>query len=287
MNSDNPQDDNKTIGGVTSSVVPPATQQLAKDDLAQAKDKAQQDLAAVKQTAQEELDAIKQRAAAEVRGLTDQAKEQIGAGVEHARSFATEQKDFAAGQLTGIASAINKVADELSNGDQAMVGRYARDLAGGIERFAGNVRDKSPDDLMNMAQQFGRSQPLAFLGVAALAGFMASRFALASSHRQSVSGSPTTGNGTSYGAGSYGSGTYRDSTGSSYGVGSTGTTGATGGSGYGTSSTGSGTGLGSSSYAGTSGTGGTSRGGSSVSPTGSGTATSSTYGTSSTGGNNG
>ena len=34
--------------------------------------------------------------------------------------------------------------------------------------------------MMGMAQSFGRQQPLAFLGAAALAGFMASRFAQAS-----------------------------------------------------------------------------------------------------------
>jgi hypothetical protein len=46
------------------------------------------------------------------------------------------------------------------------------------------IEDRDVDDLLGMTQDFGRRQPVAFLGAAALAGFVASRFALASAHRR-------------------------------------------------------------------------------------------------------
>jgi uncharacterized protein YjbJ (UPF0337 family) len=182
MSSDtSPEEDRGAVG---TSVIPPATQQKVSDDLS-----------SVKETAQHDLDAIKERAASDVRDLTGQAKEQIGAATDKAKSFANDQKDMAAGQLDGIANAISRVADELSadqNGN-ATVGRYAQDLASGIQRFAGTVRNKDTDDLVNMAQNFGRSQPLAFLGAAALAGFVASRFAMASAQRTAKTATPPSG----------------------------------------------------------------------------------------------
>ena len=171
--------------------------------------------------------------------IQDRAKHDLGSATETARrdhdatdkakTFASEQKDLAAGQISGVASAINKVADELDGGDQQMVARYARDLASGLSKFGGTVQNKNVDDLMGMAQNFGRSQPLAFLGAAALAGFVASRFALASAHRrdkaQSMNGQYSgnqsnnyTGNSTAYGAGSASGAGASSSTG--YGAGS-------------------------------------------------------------------
>jgi hypothetical protein len=172
---------------------------------------------------------VAQKAADEVASLKHQAGEQIHDATDKAKTFASEQKDLAAGQISGVASAINKVADELDGGDQQMVARYARDLASGLSKFGGTVQNKNVDDLMGMAQNFGRSQPLAFLGAAALAGFVASRFALASAHRrdkaQSMDGQYSgnqsnnyTGNSTAYGAGSASGAGASSSTG--YGAGS-------------------------------------------------------------------
>src|SRR5690606_7775106 len=69
---------------------------------------------------------------------------------------------------------------------QGMIASYARDAARGISGMSSAVRDRGVDDLMQNVQQFARTQPAAFLGVAALAGFAASRFAKASAHRASA-----------------------------------------------------------------------------------------------------
>lgn len=167
MNTDNTQ----TSTGLATSDV----EQRAKDDLN-----------AATETVRHDLDAVTQRAAEDAKALKEEAKVQIDAAAEKAKSFAGEHKDIAASQITGLAAAVSKVATELE-GDQATTARYARDLANGLDRFGKTVEGKSVDDLMGMAQQFGRSQPLAFLGAAALAGFVASRFAGATAHRAAQS----------------------------------------------------------------------------------------------------
>lgn len=155
------------------SVVPPKLQAQAN-----------QDLGALGETAQHDLDAVTQRAKDDARELGQHASEKIGEATDKAKSFASDQKSLAAGQINGVAAAITKVADELDGTEQQTVARYARDLAAGISSMGKTIEDRDVDDLMGMAQDFGRKQPVAFLGAAALAGFVASRFALASSHRR-------------------------------------------------------------------------------------------------------
>lgn len=135
-------------------------------------------------TAKHDLQNLSEQAAADVRDLKDQADQQLAAATDKAKSFAGEQKHLLANQVNGVAEAISKVAGELEQSDQQAIARYARDLAGGLSKFGGNVEGKDVDELMGMAQSFGRQQPLAFLGAAALAGFVASRFAQATAHRQ-------------------------------------------------------------------------------------------------------
>jgi len=183
------QDTDDSIGmnrsGLAASGLVPEVQQ-----------KAQADLGAVKETLQDNLDSVRQHAVEDVKTLKDEATSQLGAATDKAKGFASEQKDMAATQLSGIAAAITKVADELAQTDQGAVAGYARDLAGGVGKFADTVQTKNVDDLMGMAQDFGRKQPVAFLGAAALAGFVASRFALASAHRRdTATTTPTTSGG--------------------------------------------------------------------------------------------
>jgi hypothetical protein len=149
------------------------------------------DASHVAEKAQHELDAVKQRAAEDVRELGHEAKARVGEATDKAKSFANDQKSLAADQINGVADAIGKVADELDGSDQATVARYARDLASGLSSMGRTVEERDVDDLMGMAQDFGRKQPVAFLGAAALAGFVASRFALASAHRRHLKATAT------------------------------------------------------------------------------------------------
>lgn len=146
-------------------------EQRAARDTRGAAEKVQHDLEAVTEKASEEAEAIKR-----------QASDKFTEAEEQAKSFASDQKKLAASQITEIASAISKVADELEE-KQGTTARYARDLARGLDRFGSEVEDKSVDELIGNAQKFGRAQPLVFFGAAALAGFVASRFAGASAQR--------------------------------------------------------------------------------------------------------
>ena len=147
-------------------------------------ERAGEDLKEVTTRAKEDLNAITRKAASDAHDLGSQAQEKIGEATEKAKSFAGSQKDLAASQINGVADAISKVADELAGSNQATVGSYARDLAKGLSNFGKQVETRDVDELLETAQDFGRNQPVAFLGLAALAGFAASRFALASSHRR-------------------------------------------------------------------------------------------------------
>ena len=166
-------EDPSTPPGSSNSIVSSELQAQVTDDLSKLTDKTKED-----------LEAVAQRAAEDVRELGHQASEKVGEAKEKAKSFAADQKDLAADQISGVAAAITKVADELDGSAQQTVARYARDFAASLSSMGKTIEDRDIDDLMGMAQDFGRKQPVAFLGAAALAGFVASRFALASAHRR-------------------------------------------------------------------------------------------------------
>ncbi|PZM16500.1 nutrient deprivation-induced protein [Rhizobium tubonense] len=111
----------------------------------------------------------------------ESAMDQVGERV-------SEQKHFAAHQIAGIATALKNVGTELENGDQADVGRFAKQIGENVKTLADNLEGRDLREIANMAEDFGRMQPLAFLGVAALAGLAASRFLTASSKRSPTSG---------------------------------------------------------------------------------------------------
>ena len=154
----------------------PGTAPAASEELKNAADEARSALDEVKEEVGEQAEKLKQEVQAQLGGAADKAK-----------AMAADQKDRAAGQLGGISGAVSRVADELGR-DEATAGiaGYAHDLAGGIRRVSDTVKNNNVDDLIAMSEDFGRRQPIAFLGAAALAGFVASRFVLASAQRRSA-----------------------------------------------------------------------------------------------------
>lgn len=145
---------------------------------------ADKDFNSLAEKSKEDLGAVTNKASEDLQDLGHQAKGKLDEASANAKSFADDQKNLAADQITGIASAISKVADELDGSEQQTVAHYARELAQGLSNVGTQIHQRDADDLMGAAEEFGRKQPLAFLGAAALTGFMASRFALASAHRR-------------------------------------------------------------------------------------------------------
>lgn len=172
------------------SIEDPSGRETPHNSSSELKDLAGREISEGLSLAKDDLDSITQRATADARELGHKAQEKLGEASDKAKSFAADQKDLAAAQINGVAHALSKVADELESSDQQSIGRYARDLAKGLSDIGGQIETRSIDDLYGAAQDFGKNQPVAFLGVAALAGFAASRFALASNQRRSVSSKP-------------------------------------------------------------------------------------------------
>ncbi|MEF0942705.1 nutrient deprivation-induced protein [Rhizobium sp. BR 362] len=98
---------------------------------------------------------------------------------------AEDKKNLAARQLGGVASALEKVGSELERSDQQVVGRYAKQLGGSLQGFVRDIEGRDLGEIAGMVEDFGRRQPLAFLGIAAIAGLTASRLLTASAHRRS------------------------------------------------------------------------------------------------------
>ena len=106
---------------------------------------------------------------------------------ETARSMAGEQKDAAAGGLNEFAGALRRAAREGGDGS-AGVSRIADSAADALQRFSDTLRNKDLDTMVRDAESFARRQPLAFIGAAAVLGYVAVRFLKASEPNQPISG---------------------------------------------------------------------------------------------------
>jgi len=121
----------------------------------------------------------------DVSATKDAVKEGADKAIQKVHEAVSEQTGFAARQIGGFATALQKVGAELENGDQAEVGRYAKQIGDSVKAIAKNMEGKDLGEIAGRAEDFGRTQPLAFLGIAALAGLAASRFLTASAARKS------------------------------------------------------------------------------------------------------
>ncbi|OWV80950.1 nutrient deprivation-induced protein [Rhizobium sp. R634] len=126
---------------------------------------------------------LKDKISDDIRSTKELVKETSATGLEKAKEAVSEQAHFAARQMSGVAMALEKVGAELERSDQRHVGRYARQLGRSVASAARRVEGKNLDEMAVLAEDFGRRQPIAFLGIAALAGLTASRFLTASAKR--------------------------------------------------------------------------------------------------------
>jgi hypothetical protein len=127
---------------------------------------------------------LAETAKADIAEIKDAAAVQLADATEKAKGFAEEHKNVAARQIGSVSTALSKFADDLAADQQtAPVADYARALSSNARRVSDTLRGNSVQGLMGTAQDFGRRQPVAFLGLAALAGFAAGRFLMASAAR--------------------------------------------------------------------------------------------------------
>jgi hypothetical protein len=128
--------------------------------------------------AQAATDTIKRHAA----DAAEAAKAIASEAGEKLQDEATGRKNQAAEYIDRVADAMRRAAGEFEP-DLPIAASYIRSAATQVENASASMRDGDIRDLVDGAQSFARSQPTAFLGLAALGGFALVRF-LKSSARQ-------------------------------------------------------------------------------------------------------
>jgi hypothetical protein len=144
------------------------------------------DAGAIAGEAKSVLGQVSDEAGAQISQLADQAKAQVSVATDKVKGVAAEQKDLLAAQVGGVADAMQRVAADLEASGGASA-PYARMIADNAKQLSSTIRDNDVDQIMAKAQDFGRHQPVAFMGAAALLGFAASRFLMASANRSAQS----------------------------------------------------------------------------------------------------
>lgn len=117
--------------------------------------------------------------------FADEQAQQVKAAVSRT---AEDQKNVLARQLSGVATALEKVGSELEQSEQRDLGRYARQIGRSLQGYARDVEERKLGEIAGKVEDFGRRQPLAFLGLAAIAGLATSRLLTASAERRDRQG---------------------------------------------------------------------------------------------------
>ena len=144
----------------------------------------EQDASAATDKSRQALETGRRKAGELGEQAKDAVKDAARDAKHQARSFAEDQKGEAVDRVGGMADALRSAAGSLDDQDQPMVADYARQAASGLDRMSEAISHRSLDDLVETVEDFARRQPVAFLGGAALAGFVMARFAKSSSERR-------------------------------------------------------------------------------------------------------
>lgn len=149
----------------------------------EAEDRIRHDAADLADTARHDLADAASQVKHEAAAIGEEARAQLEQATDKAKGMAEEQKQLLVDQLDGVSSSLGKVAGELEEKGEGTA-QYVRMIADGADKLTSTVRDNNIDDIMAIAEDFGRKQPVAFMGAAALLGFVASRFMVASASRR-------------------------------------------------------------------------------------------------------
>ena len=114
--------------------------------------------------------------AGEIAGTVREHAEKLAQpAVEKAREVGEAGKNVGAEGISGLARAVHNIAGEVEK-EVPQVAPYVRQAADGLDRASSALRERSVGDLVGMAEDFARREPLAFLGASVLLGFMLTRF---------------------------------------------------------------------------------------------------------------
>lgn len=128
---------------------------------------------------------VLQSAAQDAAPIVDQVKEQgqqyAGQAVAlvstRVKDAATQQKDALATGITDIAQILQKNGDAFKDQNVGVFAAPYIDMAAGkLAEVGETIKGKDMDQVIQDTEQFARTQPVAFLSLAALIGFLAARF---------------------------------------------------------------------------------------------------------------
>lgn len=94
-----------------------------------------------------------------------------------------QQKAAASESLSAFAQAIHQASDELGQRDQTAAARLVNEAANGLENLSRSLSQQNLSEIVDSMREFGRRNPAAFAGGAALAGLALGRLARSSRHR--------------------------------------------------------------------------------------------------------
>ena len=107
--------------------------------------------------------------------LVSQVRDQVTSlrsqAAERARGFADEGKGKVTGLLEDVSEVINDAARSVDEKLGEDYGDYAHRAADAVAGFAGRIRGKSVDDILDDTKDFVRKSPAVAIGIAAVAGF--------------------------------------------------------------------------------------------------------------------
>jgi hypothetical protein len=81
--------------------------------------------------------------------------------------------------IADIADALDRAGEELDARQRTFASQLARESASGLSGLAGVISDRSADEMLDAARDFGRRHPTTFLAVCVLTGFALGRIATA------------------------------------------------------------------------------------------------------------
>ena len=127
-------------------------------------------------------------AGSEVQRRAGEMRETARGALRDAKAAAEDRTEAAKGQaadeIARTARGLEAAADELA--DAPLQQELLREAADGLQQIARAVQGKSIGALVEDLSDFGRRNPVAYLGGAALAGFALARFARASAPQETA-----------------------------------------------------------------------------------------------------
>ena len=121
-------------------------------------------------------------------GLRDAAQSTLDDAKAAAADKAGEAKHQAADELARTAQGLEAAAAEMEG--SPLQQDLLREAAGGLKQIARAIEGKSIGAMVGELSQFGRQNPVAYLGGAALVGFALARFARASTSAETTASYP-------------------------------------------------------------------------------------------------